>query len=81
MALYVNDEGVDKLVNRYVAASGAKNKTEAVRSALRLGLQHLENKQTLAERVADVQKKAQLAGLTSQQFSDKEFMDEMWGDT
>ena len=63
MPLYIKDPDVDKLVDRYLAASGARNKTEAVRTALLNSIAALEKQETLAERVAKVQRKAAEAGL------------------
>ncbi|SEM29527.1 antitoxin VapB [Roseovarius azorensis] len=80
MPLYIKDPDVDKLVDRYLAASGAKTKTEAVRAALLNSIAALENQETLAERVAKVQRKARAAGLKPRATSDKPFMDELWGD-
>lgn len=54
MPLYIKDPDVDKLVDRYLAACGAKTKTEAVRAALINSIVALEKQETLAERVAKV---------------------------
>ncbi|MBM1222768.1 MULTISPECIES: type II toxin-antitoxin system VapB family antitoxin [Rhodobacterales] len=80
MPLYIKDPDVDKLVDRYLAASGARNKTEAVRTALLNSIAALEKQETLAERVAKVQRKAAEAGLKPRESDDKPFMDELWGD-
>lgn len=80
MPLYIKDPDVDKLVDRYLAASGAKTKTEAVRVALLNGIAALEQQETLAQRVAKVQRKAAAAGLAPRETNDKPFMDELWGD-
>lgn len=80
MALYIKDPEVDTLVERYLALSGAKNKTDAVRKALESCLKALEARETLAERVAKVQQNAAKAGLRPRDFDDKKFMDEQWGD-
>ncbi|WP_164989291.1 type II toxin-antitoxin system VapB family antitoxin [Roseovarius sp. A46] len=80
MPLYIKDPDVDALVERYLAASGAKTKTEAVRTALRNAIAALEKRGTLAERVARVQRKAVAAGLTPREMDDKPFMDELWGE-
>lgn len=80
MPLYIKDPDVDALVDRYLAASGAKTKTEAVRTALRNSIAALETRETLAERVARVQRKAVAAGLKPREMDDKPFMDELWGE-
>jgi len=80
MPLYIKDPEVDTLVERYLAASGAKTKTEAVRRALELGIHACENRETLSDRVAKVQRRAAQAGLGVRDFDDKEFMDDLWGE-
>lgn len=80
MALYIKDPDVDKLVDRYLVASGAKTKTEAVRAALLNSIAALEKQEPLAERVAKVQRKAAAAGLKPREADDKPFMDDLWGD-
>ncbi|MDD7973937.1 type II toxin-antitoxin system VapB family antitoxin [Roseinatronobacter alkalisoli] len=81
MPLYIKDPDVDQLAERFRAASGAKNKTEAVRAALLNSIADLEKRETLAERVAKVQRKAAAAGLGPRKADDKPFMDELWGDS
>ncbi len=61
-------------------ASGTNTKTEAVRDSLLNSLAALENQETLAERVAKVQKKAAGAGLKPHETNNKPFMDELWGE-
>lgn len=80
MALYIKDPEVDTLVERYLALSGAKNKTDAVRKALESSLSALQARETLSQRVAKVQQNAAKAGLKPRDFDDKKFMDEQWGD-
>lgn len=72
------DPDVDALVDRFLAISGAKTKTEAVRAALLNSIAVLEKQKSLAERVAKVQRKAAAAGLAPREATDKPFMDEMW---
>lgn len=80
MPLHIKDPDVDILVERYLAASGAKTKTEAVRRALELGIQACEKRETLSERVAKVQRQAAKAGLGAREADDKAFMDDLWGE-
>lgn len=80
MPLYIKDPDVDALVDRYLAASGAKTKTEAVRTALLNSIAALEAQEPLTERVATVQRRAAAAGLKPRKANDKPFMDELWGD-
>ncbi len=81
MPLRIDDPEVDELVNRYLALSGAKTETEAVRKALQSSITALEEKQPLAERVARVQRKAAAAGLGPRDTDDKELLDELWGES
>lgn len=80
MPLYIQDPDIDKLVDRYLALSGAKIKTEAVRAALLNSIAALQNQESLAGRVAKVQRKAAAIGLMPLETDDKPFMDEQWGD-
>ena len=50
MPLYIKDPAVDTLVDRYLAATGMTNKTEAVRRALSDQLKALADKETLTGR-------------------------------
>jgi hypothetical protein len=43
MPLYIKDPDVDRLVERFMASSGAKTKTDAVRNALLESIATLEN--------------------------------------
>ncbi len=78
MPLRINDPDVDELVDHYVSLSGAKTKTEAVRTALQSSIAALDEKTPLAERVARVQREAAAAGLRPRDIDDKEFLDELW---
>ncbi|MFN3509677.1 MAG: type II toxin-antitoxin system VapB family antitoxin [Allorhizobium sp.] len=78
MPLYIKAPEIDELVDRYLAISGAKTKTEAVRLALLNSIAALEQQESLAERVAKVQRKAAAAGLAPRLATDTPFMDEMW---
>lgn len=80
MPLYIKDPDVDRLVERFMASSGAKTKTDAVRKALLESIATLENQETLAQRVAKIQARVAAAGLKPRIGTDKDLMDEMWGD-
>lgn len=83
MPLYIKDPAVDTLVDQYLAATGLTNKTEAVRRALSDQLKVLTDQETLAERVARIQRRAAEAGFVSTGSNiaaDKAFMDEQWGE-
>lgn len=82
MAILIKGDEIDSLVDRYCAMTGLKNKSEAVRQALSAQIEALGARETLAERVGRVQRKAAAAGFASEgdAASDKAFMDEMWGE-
>ena len=84
MALYVKDPTIDNLVERYCALTGLTNKTEAVRRVFSEQLRALADKETLAQRVQEIQHRAALAGFKSAGSdipTDKAFMRDSWGDT
>ena len=80
MPLYIKDPTVDSLVDRYLALTGMTNKTEAVRQALKAAIAAQAERETLAERVAKVQRKAAAVGIVADGHDDKALMDEMWGE-
>ncbi|MFT3690888.1 type II toxin-antitoxin system VapB family antitoxin [Paenirhodobacter sp.] len=79
MAILIKGDEIDRLVDRYCALTGLKNKSEAVRQALYAQIEALRAPETLAERVAHVQRKAGFAS-SGDAASDKAFMDDMWGE-
>lgn len=81
MPLYIKDPDVDRLVDAFMASSGVKTKTEAVRTALLESIAAIDAQETLAEKVAKVQAKAAALGLKPDGKSDKDLMDDMWGET
>jgi len=76
--LYIRDETVDDLAREFMRASGAKNKTEAVREALRAQLAALQTRKTLLERINDVRGMAAAIGEPDPAFDGKAFSDEQW---
>ncbi len=80
MALYIKDQTVDDLATQYQVMTGAKSKTEAVRQALEIGIQHLPKQQTLESRLADAFAIVNAMGPKDPNFDEKAYMDEMWGD-
>ncbi|TQM89567.1 type II toxin-antitoxin system VapB family antitoxin [Roseinatronobacter monicus] len=79
MPLFIRNPEVDTLVDKVMAATGSKDKTETVRKALLLQLEAVNAKESLASRVAKVQQKAALTGLRPDGRDDKDLMDEQWG--
>lgn len=80
MALYIKDPEVVSLLEKYVALSGAKSKTEAVRKALIAQIAVVSTQESLADRVSKIQQKVAASGFKSDGSSDKPLMDEMWGE-
>lgn len=83
MPLYIKDPAVDSLVDQYLAATGLKNKTEALRRVLTDQLKMLADRETLTERVTKIQQRAADTGFGPRRNppdDDKEFMDSLWGE-
>ncbi len=83
MAILIKGDEIDHLVTRYCAMTGEKNKSEAVRKALAAQIEALSAKETLADRVAKIQRRAVEAGFVSvgnDVEADKAFMDQQWGE-
>lgn len=80
MPLFIRDEGVNDLADKFAKLTG-KNKTEAVRMALEAQIDAYRNHETLADRIAQVQEKAAAAlGLEPDGWDDKALMDELSGE-
>lgn len=80
MAILVKGDEIDRLLSRYCAMTGKKNKSEAVREALSAQIEALSQQETLAAKVAKIQQSAAEAGFVSSGEDLKSFMDEMWGE-
>ena len=83
MAMLIKGDEIDALVAKYCAMTGVKNKSEAVRKALAAQIEALSAKETLADRVAKIQRRAVEAGFVSvgnDVEADKAFMDQQWGE-
>ncbi len=78
MSLYIRDHDVNKLADKVQRALGAKTKTEAVRSALKMVLEIAEAKQTFDTRNAEAFALADSIGALNPNFDMKAFTDEMW---
>ena len=80
MAMLIKGDEIDALVAKYCAMTGQKNKSEAVRQALAAQIEALSARESLADRVAKIQRQAADSGFVAPLGSDKAFMDEMWGE-
>ena len=80
MSLYIRDHQVDLLATRLQVLTGARTKTETVRTALEHELERHTAKQSFRERNAKVMAMADALGPSDPDFDFKAFTDEMWGD-
>ena len=80
MSLYIRDDAVDALAAQLQQATGAKTKTEAVRTALQHELERVNANKSFAERNARAFALADQLGLPNPDFDQKRFSDEMWGE-
>lgn len=82
MALYIRDPKVDELARKLCAATGAKNKTDAVRRALQNELRRTRRPERFDDRNAKVLAMADALGSSRPQrpFDMKAFTDAMWDD-
>lgn len=79
MPLFIKDEGVNELAEKFASMTG-KSKTDAVRVALEAQIGALEAQGGLTERVRRIQAKAAALGLVADGYDDKGLMDELSGD-
>mgnify|MGYP002737506421 CR=1 FL=1 len=80
MAMLIKGDEIDALVAKYCAMTGQKYKSEAVRQAVAAQIEALSARESLADRVAKIQRRAADVGFVAPGGSDKAFMDEMWGE-
>ena len=80
MPLYIRDDTVDALADQVRIATGARNKTEAVRAALQAQLEAEKKKKSLVELVHELQTWADAIGEADPNFDMKKFSDDMWED-
>lgn len=81
MTLLIKGDEIDTLIARYCALTGETNKSAAVRKALAAQIEALSREETLADRVAKIQRMAADAGFRSTGADLKEFFDEQWGES
>ncbi|TJZ89269.1 hypothetical protein FA743_19225 [Paracoccus gahaiensis] len=80
MTMLIKGDEIDELVAKYCALTWVKNKSEAVRQALAAQIAALAAKESLADRVAAIQRRAAASGILADGRDDKAFMDGMWGE-
>ena len=80
MPLYIRDNEVDALATELQAVSGARSKTEAVRTALQNEIKRKRAEVPLLERIAKLQERVAAMGVSDPNVDMKKYMDEMWGD-
>lgn len=80
MPLYIRDDEVAQLAEELKVVTGASNKTEAVRTALKDALERNEKLLSFQERIRAIQDRVAAIGERDPDFDMKKFSDEMWGD-
>ncbi len=80
MPLYVRDESVNDLASEAQRVLKTKTKTEAIRIALERVVQKEFPTQTLQERMKVFQDRFRELGEPLEDFDQKAYLDEMWGD-
>lgn len=78
MPLYVRDDAVNDLAEKYAHMTG-QSKTEAVKRALLLAIDEESNQKSLAQRVQPIQERLQALGVVADGFDDKPLMDDLSG--
>lgn len=79
MPLYIRDDNVDELAKAVQAASGAKDKTEAVRVALRNELARLKAKVSMRDKISALQQRAaERLPASIEGVDTKKLFDDMW---
>jgi antitoxin VapB len=80
MPLYIKDDEVDALATEFQSISGARSKTEAVRTALKDAIERKRDKTAMIEGIRQAQAMARAMGVRHDpDFDMKEFMDELSG--
>jgi antitoxin VapB len=80
MPLFIRDDEVNALAEELARLTRARNKTEAVRAALRHEIARSRRKVPLRERLARAQRMVDAIGPDDPDFDMKRYTDEMWGD-
>ena len=80
MPLYIKDDEVDALATELQSISGARSKTEAVRTALKDAIERKRDKTSIIDAIRRAQAKAKAMGVRPDpDFDMKEFMDDLSG--
>lgn len=81
MPLYIKDDEVDALATEFQSLSGARSKTEAVRTALKDAIESERDRKTkIHEAIKEAQARAAAMGIRpGSDFDMKEFMDDLSG--
>ena len=80
MPLYIRDDEVDKLAAEVQALTGARTKTDAVKTALRHEIERVRRRAPLSERLEPIWAIVDAIGPVDPDFDMKAFTDEMWGE-
>jgi antitoxin VapB len=80
MPLYIRDDDVDALAVEVQRLTRARNKTEAVRIALRHEIERVRKTQPMNQRLEKAKAIAGAMGPTDPDFDMKKFTDQMWGE-
>lgn len=78
MPLYIRDPEVDALATELQRATGARTKTEAVRTALERQLAEARARIPLRERLAALKARVRAVGEPDPAFDMKRFSDALW---
>jgi antitoxin VapB len=81
MPLYVRDERVNQLAEQAQKILKAPTKTDAIRQALERVVAAEEIQTPLAQRLEKIKHRYQSMGAVDPSFDQKEFLDDMWGDS
>jgi antitoxin VapB len=81
MPLFIRDGEVATMAEELARLTKARNKTEAVRNALRHELERARAAVPLRERLVGIHEKAAKLGLPNRDFDMKTYTDEMWGES
>ncbi len=79
MPLYIRDDGVDLLASELRDLSGARSKTEAVRSPLTHEIRRIRDQRPVRERLAEAVALARQIGPSRGEFDMKAFTGDLWG--
>jgi len=79
MPLYIRDDEVDALARELQVVTGAPNKSEVVKQALRRELERAKRAKPLSERLKPAMDLIASIGPSDPNFDMKAYTDEMWG--